>query len=75
MTVRLMVKTITIRDEVYNKLAELKRENESFSDLFERLAERQDSRQLLVRLRGTVDFSDKDRMLSEIYASRAERRY
>lgn len=70
-----MVKTITIRDEVYNKLAELKRENESFSDLFERLTECQDSRQLLVRLKGTVDFKDKDQLLSEIYASRAERRY
>jgi predicted CopG family antitoxin len=70
-----LVKTITIRNEVYNKIAELKRENESFSDLFERLAQCQDSRQLLIRLRGTVDFTDKDQMLSEIYASRAERRY
>jgi predicted CopG family antitoxin len=70
-----MVKTITIKNEVYNKLAELKRENESFSDLFERLVECQDSRQLLVRLKGTVDFKDKAQMLSEIYDSRAERRY
>jgi predicted CopG family antitoxin len=70
-----MVKTITIKDEVYRKLSELKREDESFSDLFERLTECQDSRQLLVSLRGAVDFKDKDRLLSEIYASRAERRY
>ena len=70
-----MVKTLTIKDSVYNKLMELKRENESFSDLFERLAECQDSRQLLLRLRGSVDFKDKDQMLSEIYASREERRY
>jgi predicted CopG family antitoxin len=68
-----MVKTITIRNEIYNKLAKLKRENESFSDLFERLIESQDSKQLLVRLKGTVDFKDKDRLLSEIYASRAGR--
>ena len=68
-----MVKTITIRKEIYNKLAKLKRENESFSDLFERLIESQDSKQLLVRLKGTVDFKDKDRLLSEIYASRAGR--
>lgn len=70
-----MVKTITIRDEIYNKLSELKRADESFSDLFERLAECQDSRQLLLRLRGTVDFKDKDQLISEIYAKRAERRY
>ena len=65
-----MVKTITIKNDVYTKLVQLKRENESFSDLFERLAECQDSRQLLVRLRGSVDFTDKKQMLSEIYASR-----
>jgi len=70
-----MVKTLTIKDSVYNKLMELKRENESFSDLFERLAKCKNSRQLLVRLRGSVDFKDKDQMLSEIYASREERRY
>ena len=70
-----MVKTITIKNEVYNKLVEIKRENESFSDLFERLAECQDSRQLLLKLKGTVDFTNKEQMLSEIYAKRAERRY
>jgi predicted CopG family antitoxin len=70
-----MVKTITIKDEVYQKLVELKQENESFSDLFERLAECQDSRKLLLRLRCTVDFTDKDKLLSEIYTSRAETRY
>lgn len=32
-----MVKTITIRDDVYRKLLAIKRSNESFSDLFERL--------------------------------------
>ena len=49
--------------------------SESFSDLFERLAESQDSRQLLLKLKGTVDFTNKEQMLSEIYAKRAERRY
>jgi predicted CopG family antitoxin len=69
-----LVKTITIKDDVYEKLVELKRNDESFSDLFLRLAECQNPRQLLVKLRGTVDFTDKDRLLSEIYAKRAERR-
>ena len=35
----LLTKTISIRDEVYWKLLEVKREGESFSELFERLAE------------------------------------
>ena len=32
-----MVKTITIKDDVYKKLVAQKRKEESFSDLFERL--------------------------------------
>jgi predicted CopG family antitoxin len=69
-----LVKTITIRDEVYLKLLAIKHENESFSELFDRLSECQDSRRTLIKLRGSVEFRDKEKMLSEIYASRAERR-
>jgi predicted CopG family antitoxin len=69
-----LVKTITIREEVYLKLVSLKREDESFSDLFDRLAEGQDSRQILLRIKGSVEFTDKEKMLSELQASRAERR-
>ena len=35
-----MVKTITIKDEVYRALAELKREGESFSDVIMRIINR-----------------------------------
>lgn len=35
-----MVKTITIKDEVYKALAELKREGESFSDIIMRIINR-----------------------------------
>ena len=69
-----MVKTITIRDEVYRKLLSVKRENESFSELLDKLVEGADSLETLKRLRGTVEFKDKDKMISEIYASRAEHR-
>ena len=34
-----MVKTITIRDEVYGKLLIIKGKEESFSELFDRLVE------------------------------------
>jgi len=70
------VKTITIRDTVYEKLVSIKGKEESFSDLFTRLAECQDSRQTLLRLRGSVEFKDKEKekLLSELYAARAERR-
>ena len=37
------VKTLTIKEEVYKKLVKLKRENESFSNLIERLIERKNS--------------------------------
>ena len=69
-----MVKTITIRDEVYRKLLSVKRENESFSELLDKLVEGADSLEILKRLRGTVEFKDKEKMISEIYASRAEHR-
>jgi predicted CopG family antitoxin len=69
-----MVKTITIRDEVYHKLVTIKRKGESFSQLFDRLAECQDSRQILTRLRGSVEFEDKEQMIAELSKKRAERR-
>jgi predicted CopG family antitoxin len=70
-----VTKTLTIRDEVYNKLLMIKREDESFSDLFLRLSEEQDTMQLLESLRGTVDIPDTEQLLSEVRAKRAEKRY
>jgi len=69
-----LVKTITIREEVYKKLLEVKQKKESFSELFERLVEGINPIETLKKLRGCVEFKDKDKILSEIYASRAERR-
>jgi predicted CopG family antitoxin len=69
-----LTKTITIRDEVYRKLLKVKREDESFSELFERLAEGADPVETLKRLRGCVEFRDKEKLLSEVYMVRAERR-
>jgi len=69
-----LVKTITIRDEVYRELLAVKGETESFSKLLERLVEGTNPIETLKKLRGCVEFMDKDKMLSEIYASRAERR-
>ncbi len=69
-----MPKTITIRDEVYDKLLKVKREGESFSELFERLIEGMNPLETLKKLRGCVEFRGKGEMLSEIYARREERR-
>jgi len=69
-----LTKTITIRDDVYNKLLRVKREDESFSELFERLVEGMNPLETLIRIRGCVEFKEKDKMLSEINALRAERR-
>lgn len=70
-----MTKTLTIRDEVYHKLLVIKREDESFSDLFLRLSEEQNTTQLLERLRGTLDIPDTEQLLSEVRTRRAEKRY
>lgn len=69
-----LVKTITIRDDVYRKLAIAKLKDESFSELFERLLSEAGSVEIVAKLRGRVEFSDKAKMLSEIERSRAERR-
>jgi predicted CopG family antitoxin len=69
-----LVKTITVRDEVYRKLLAVKREDESFSELFERLVEDANPVEVLKRLRGCVEIRDKDEILSKIYASRVEHR-
>ena len=68
-----MVKTITIRDEVYGKLVMIKGKDESFSELFDRLVECSSSVETLKKLRGMVDFTDKETMLSELYLKRAEK--
>jgi predicted CopG family antitoxin len=69
-----LVKTITIREEVYRKLLTVKKKDESFSELFDRLVENKDPLETLSKLRGSVEFRKKKEMLSEIYSSRAERR-
>ena len=55
----MMVKTITIRDEVYKKLLTVKKKDESFSELFERLAEERNPTETLSRLRATVNLQTR----------------
>ncbi len=69
-----MVKTLTIRDEVYRKLLAVKGKDESFSELLEKLAEGTKSVEVLTSLRGRVEFREKEKMLSELSIARAERR-
>lgn len=69
-----MVKTITVRDEVYRKLLAVKREGESFSELFERLVRGMEPIEMLKRLRGCIELDDRDEVLSRIYTAREERR-
>ncbi|MEM3060952.1 MAG: antitoxin VapB family protein [Candidatus Bathyarchaeia archaeon] len=68
------MKTITIRDEVYRKLLKVKHEDESFSELFERLIESTNPIETLKRLRSCVEFRNKERLLFEIHTKRTERR-
>ncbi len=72
----MMVKTLTIREEVYEKLVSMKRPGESFSELFDRLAGQEETAEVLRRLRGTVEFArgEKERMIGDISSKRAERR-
>ena len=69
-----MPKTITIKKSVYDELLRFKRENESFSELLDRLAKSQDRKELLLSLRGSVEFEDKEKLLKDIQEKRWERR-
>ncbi len=54
-----MVKTITIKEEVFNRLSLQKGKDESFSDLFERLLDSQVSGILALKeLRGSIEFDE-----------------
>lgn len=70
-----MTKTLSIRNEVYEQLLKIKREDESFSDLFMRLSEEENTLRLLERLRGSIDIPEADEITEEIYQKRVERRY
>lgn len=69
-----MVKTITIRTEVYDNLVHTKKKEESFSELLERLLSAVSPIEVLSNLRGSMTFKNKKRMLAEIYSKRSERR-
>ena len=69
-----MTKTLTIKDDVYEKLVAVKDPDESFSDLFVRLVEQGSSVEVLKRMRGKLTFADKRKLLSEISARREEKR-
>jgi len=66
-------KTITIKSRVYEQLLAMKRKNESFSDLFERLGK--NNIELLQNLRGCTEFHNKKQLLKDIKNKRKEHRY
>ena len=67
-----MTKTITIRDQIYKKLVLIKGENENFSELFERLTQETPPQETLKKIRGSIKFKDKEKMLQEISNLRDE---
>mgnify|MGYP006290789667 CR=1 FL=1 len=66
-------KTITIKERIYNKLLLMKRKDESFSDLFDRLSN--SNMKILEKMRASQTYEDKQEMLHEITEKRKEKRY
>ena len=69
-----MSKTITIKKTVYDELKALKKENESFSNLLDRLIKSQGKKNILESLRGSIEFEDKEKLQKEIEKKRWEKR-
>ncbi len=69
-----MSKTITIRNEIYEELKRIKKKDESFSEFFERLSSELRPVDSLSKLRASVEFKDKKKLLQEIDRRRSERR-
>ncbi len=69
-----MPKTITIKKSVYDELIGFKKENESFSDLLERLVKSQSKNELLLSLRGSMVFENKEELLRDMEKKRWEKR-
>lgn len=65
-------KNIQVTDEVYERLNQLKRRNETFDDLFKRLVEKEDSLKILTKLQGTIDIPDKEKLVNKIYKKRQD---
>ena len=63
-------KTITIKEEIYNKLRQIKKDNESFSDLLDRLTQNVSPMEMLNSMAGTVDFGDADALKKDILKGR-----
>jgi predicted CopG family antitoxin len=69
-----MSKTITIKKSVYDELKGFKKENESFSELLDRLIKSQSKKDVLKSLRGSIEFENKEKLLKEIEKKRWEKR-
>ena len=69
-----MSKTITIKNSVYDELKGFKKENESFSEVLDRLIKSQSKKDLLKSLRGSIEFDNKEKLLKEIEKKRWEKR-
>jgi predicted CopG family antitoxin len=68
-----MPKTITIKKSVYDELKGFKKENESFSELLERLVKSQSKKDLIRSLRGSIEFEDKNDLLADLKKKRWEK--
>jgi len=65
-------RTISVTDKAYEALTRLKRGDETFSEMFLRLYQGEDTLTILKKLHGTIDIPDKDQLIDEIYRKRRE---
>ena len=66
-------KTLTIKESVYKKLLLMKKKDESFSELFERISK--SNLEILKKMRGCNTYENKDELIKDLYNKRKEKRY
>ena len=65
-------RNIPVTEEVYQKLVQMKKEDETFNDLLKRLYQESDNLTILKKLQGTLNIPEKDKLIDEIYQKRRE---
>lgn len=65
-------RNIPVTEEIYQRLSKLKKEDETFNDMLNRLHPEPNNLTIIKKLQGTLTIPDKDQLIDEIYQKRRD---